>query len=37
MQPPSDWMELDDRYNMVDETLIEPDYYIDKPVSIGSW
>lgn len=28
-----DWQELDDRYNMVDENLIEPDYYIDRPVS----
>jgi hypothetical protein len=31
MQPPSDWQELDDRYNMIDEGLIEPDYYIDRP------
>ena len=28
-----DWIELDDRYNMVDEAHIEPDYYIDRPPS----
>lgn len=28
-----DWIELDDRYNMVDESQIEPDYYIDRPPS----
>ena len=33
MMPPSDWYELDDRYNMVDENMVEPDYYIDRPVS----
>jgi hypothetical protein len=29
MKQPSDWVELDDRYNMVDEDTIEPDYFID--------
>ena len=33
MQPMHDWQELDDRYNMIDESRIEPDYYIDRPVS----
>ena len=33
MQPPSDWQELDDVYNMINEDHIEPDYYIDRPVS----
>jgi len=33
MQPMHDWQELDDRYNMVDEQMIEPDYYIDRPPS----
>ena len=33
MQPNHDWTELDDRYNMVDESQLEPDYYIDRPVS----
>ena len=33
MQPMHDWIELDDRYNMVDESQIEPDYYIDRPPS----
>ena len=34
MGPPSDWQALDDHYNMIDERMIEPDYYIDQPVSI---
>ena len=34
MMPQHDWMELDDHYKMVDENQIEPDYYIDRPVSI---
>ena len=29
----NDWAELDDRYNFVDETQIEPDYFIDAKVS----
>ena len=33
MAPPSDWHALDDHYNMIDENMIEPDYYIDQPVS----
>ena len=33
MQPMHDWIELDDRYNMVDESQIAPDYYIDRPPS----
>lgn len=33
MQPQHDWIELDDRYNMVDESQLEPDYYIDRPPS----
>ncbi len=33
MQPMHDWQELDDRYNMIDESQIEPDYYIDRPPS----
>jgi len=34
MQPTAhDWLELDDRYNMVDENMLEPDYYIDRPPS----
>ena len=28
-----DWTELDDRHRMVDESQIEPDYYIDRPPS----
>lgn len=28
-----DWEELDDRYNMIDEDKIEPDFFIDRPVS----
>ena len=32
-QPMHDWIELDDRYNMIDEAHIEPDYYIDRPPS----
>ena len=32
-QPMHDWIELDDRYNMIDEAQIEPDYYIDRPPS----
>ena len=32
-QPMHDWIELDDRYNMIDESQIEPDYYIDRPPS----
>ena len=31
MQPNHDWIELDDRYNMIDESQIDPDYYIDRP------
>ena len=31
--PQHDWLELDDRYNMVDESNIEPDFYIDRPPS----
>lgn len=30
---PSDWVELDDRYNMIDETQIEPDFFVDLAVS----
>ena len=33
MQPAHDWLELDDYHNMKDESQIEPDYYIDRPVS----
>lgn len=33
VMPMHDWMELDDRYNMVDESQIEPDFYIDRPPS----
>lgn len=33
MAPAHDWAELDDHYKMVDEAAIEPDYYIDRPVS----
>ena len=28
-----DWIELDDHYNMKNESEIEPDYYIDRPPS----
>lgn len=31
---PSDWIPLDDQYNMIDESTIPADYYIDKPVSL---
>lgn len=27
-----DWEELEDHYNMVDESTIEPDYFIDTAV-----
>jgi hypothetical protein len=27
--PTSQWVELDDKYNMVDENAIEPDYFVD--------
>ena len=33
MMPQHDWIELDDHYKMVDENMIEPDYYIDRPPS----
>ena len=29
----NDWDELSDYENMVDERQLEPDYYIDRPVS----
>ena len=33
-----DWTPLEDDYNMVDETSIPRDFYIDKPVStVSSW
>ena len=31
MMPNHDWIELDDHYNMKNESEIEPDYYIDRP------
>ena len=31
MMPASDWIPLDDQYNMVDESTIPPDFYIDRP------
>ena len=33
MMPNHDWIELDDHYNMKNESEIEPDYYIDRPPS----
>ena len=30
----NEWDELSDYENMVDERQLEPDYYIDRPVSI---
>ena len=33
MMPQHDWIELDDHYNMKNESEIEPDYYIDRPPS----
>ncbi len=29
----NDWDELSDYENMIDERQLEPDYYIDRPVS----
>ena len=33
MKQNSDWVELEDHYNMIDENSIEPDYFIDTVVS----
>jgi len=33
MQTQNQWDELSDYENMVDEQQLEPDYYIDRPVS----
>ncbi len=32
----NEWDELSDYENMVDEMQLEPDYYIDRPVSLIS-
>jgi len=33
MMPSHDWVDLDDHYNMKNESEIEPDFYIDRPPS----
>ncbi len=33
MQNQNPWEELSDHENMVDEQMLEPDYYIDRPPS----
>ena len=34
VQNSNPWDELSDQENMIDENELEPDYYIDRPVTI---